>query len=462
MTKQRILFFTLLLFSSCKDIKPKQVVVLKPDVEYLHDAEKKLTDVIITDIFSPPVASRVYVYPLLAAYEAGRFSSDVSRQPAAISKNTFPADSLKLIADSYSSITNQLKGFDKMPQPDSSKQYDFTVASIKAFCTVAPKVIFAVRDIADFETQTLNALKTRSTDEVFNRSVTFGQQVADVIIKRLSTDNYKETRGMSRFEVKNDIPGRWIPTPPDYADGIEPHWAEMKALVMDSAAQCCPAPPPSYSENKSSTFWKATQEVYDISKKMTDEQESIITFWDDNPFVSRHKGHLMFQDKKMTPGGHWLAIAQLFLKDKNADFPTALKTYALTSIAMYDAFISCFCEKYHSAVVRPETVISAKIDKQWHPNLVTPAFPSYTSGHSTVSASAAEVLTRLFGDNQKFTDTTEKEFGLPVRSFTSFRQAAREASISRVYAGIHYRFDCDKGNEQGTKVSVLIGEKLKF
>ena len=333
---------------------------------------------------------------------------------------------------------------------------------IKAFCTVAPKVIFSVKVIADFETQTLNVLKTRSTDEVYNRSVAFGQQVADVIIKRLSIDNYKETRGMSRFEVKNDIPGRWVPTTPDYADGIEAHWGKMKTLVMDSASQCKPPPPPAYSEDKMSAFWKETQEVYNISKTMTDEQENIISFWDDNPFVSRHKGHLMFQDKKMTPGGHWLAIARLFLKEKNADFYTSLKTYALTSVVLYEGFISCWDEKYRNPCVRPETVISAKIDRQWHPNLVTPAFPSYTSGHSTISASAAEVLTALFGDNQKFTDTTEKEFGLPVRSFTSFRQAAREASISRVYAGIHFRSDCDKGNEQGKKVGQLINSKLQI
>ena len=449
--KYGIIFFSLLVITSCKDSKPIQVVTLKPDVEYLHAAEKKLTDIIITDIFTPPVASRVYVYPLLAAYEAGKFSSQqfvVSSQP----KLNTP----------HNSLTAQLKGFDKMPEPETGKEYDFTVSAIKAFCTVAPKVIFSVKDIADFETETLNALKTRSSEEIFNRSVAFGDQVANVIIKHLSTDNYKETRGMARFEVKNDVAGRWIPTTPDYADGIEPHWAKMKTLVMDSASQCRPPEPPVYSEIKSSPFWKETQEVYDISNKLTEEQEKMITFWDDNPFVSRHKGHLMFQDKKMTPAGHWLAITQLCLKEKNADLYTSLKTYALTALAMHEAFISCWNEKYRSASVRPETVINAKIDREWHPNLVTPSFPSYTSGHSTVSASAAEILTNLFGDNHHFTDTTEKEFNLPVRSFTSFRQAALEASNSRLLAGIHYRSDCVQGNLQGIQVGQMILKKLKF
>ena len=94
--------------------------------------------------------------------------------------------------------------------------------------------------------------------------------------------------------------------------------------------------------------------------------------------------------------------------------------------------------------------------------MVTPAFPSYTSGHSTISASAGEILTDLFGENYKFRDTTEKEFNLPVRSFSSFRQATLEASSSRLFAGIHFRSDCEQGNLQGIKVGQLVLRKLKF
>lgn len=440
MKKLLTLCFALLILASCKEQTktPATQKAALSDVEYLHQAQKKLTDIIVTDIFSPPVASRVYVYPLIAAYEAGRFSEANS-----------------------ASITAQLKGFDKMPVPEAGKEYNFTIAAIKALCATAPKVIFSVKDMEAFETQVLSELKAKTSEETFNRSVAFGQSVADIVIKRLSNDNYKETRGMERFEVKNGIAGRWIPTPPDYADGVEPHWMKMKPLVMDSAAQIRAEKAAPYSEDKNSPFWKEVVEVHQISKAMTEEQENIITFWDDNPFVSRHKGHMMFQDKKMTPGGHWLAICQLFLKDRKIGFYPSLKAYALTSIALYEGFISCWNEKYLSVRVRPETVISAKIEKEWHPNLVTPPFPAYTSGHSTISAAAAEVLTHLFNDNQSFTDTTEKEYGLPVRSFKSFREAAKEASISRVYAGIHYRSDCDKGNEQGIKIGRLVVDKVK-
>ena len=436
--KYKLLIAALVLLLSCKEDKPNKAVAA--DAEYLHAAEKKLTDLIVTDIFTPPVASRVYVYPLLAAYEAGKFAAP----------------------NTAVSMTEQLKGFAKMPTPDGDlKGYDFTVAAIRALCSTAKKVVFSAKDIETFEKTTLAELKTRSTDDVFNRSIAFGDTIAATIAKRLAADNYKETRGMERFEVRNNVAGRWIPTPPDYADCIEPHWLKMKTLVQDSAGQIRPTPPPQYSTDKNSPFWKETQEVYDISKTLTEEQENIVTFWDDNPFVSKVKGHLMFQDKKMTPGGHWLAICRTILQQRKADFQTSLRAYALTSTALYEAFISCWSEKYRSVRVRPETVISATLDKQWHPYLVTPPFPAYTSGHSTISAAAAEVLTGLFGDNQAFTDETEKEYGLPVRSFTSFRQAAKEASVSRIYAGIHFRSDCEQGNAQGTKVGQLVLLKVK-
>jgi PAP2 superfamily len=445
----KLFFWAVLLLAACNQTPTKTTTAT--DADYLHQAEKKLTDIIITDIFSPPVASRIYAYCMLAAYEAGRFS----QESANVKQET---KNLKPIPPS---VVGQLKGFGAMPVPEQGQTYDFTIAAIKALCTTAPKVIFSVKDMADFEEKTLSELKERCSEEVFNRSVAFGEAVAAVMIKRIGSDNYKETRGMERFEVKNNV-GRWVPTPPDYADGVEPHWGKMKAMVMDSAGHIRAAVPAPYSEDKNSEFWKETIEVQQVSKTITPEQEDIVTFWDDNPFVSRHKGHLMFQDKKMTPGGHWMAICQLFLKERKADFPTSLKAYALTSLSLYEAFISCWYEKYLSVRVRPETVISAKLEKEWHPMLVTPPFPAYTSGHSTISAAAAEVLTALFGDNQAFTDTTEKEYGLPVRSFTSFRQAAKEASESRILGGIHFRSDCEKGNEQGVKVGQLVLQRLKF
>ncbi len=104
----------------------------------------------------------------------------------------------------------------------------------------------------------------------------------------------------------------------------------------------------------------------------------------------------------------------------------SLEVYAPVSLAIADAFISCWDEKYRSLVIRPETYINKYIDGSWMPLLQTPPFPEYTSGHSVVSTASAIVLTKLFGDGFAFSDSTEMEFDLLPRSFTSFKQAAAE------------------------------------
>ena len=408
------------------------------DAELLHDCQKGLTDVIVLDIFTPPVASRIYVYPMLAAYEAGRFSNTGSK-----------------------SLTAILNFFENIPQPEAGLDYDFTVAAIRAFAETSKKVIFSKNKIDELETELLDKIKSRSSSEVFDRSLNFGSKVAAVIIARLSQDNYKETRGMERFEVKI-LPGLWVPTPPDYADSVEPHWSKMKTLVLDSARQCRVDNPIPYSDKVESPFWNELMKVHDLVNTIDEDSDELnmAIFWDDNPFVSRHKGHLMFQDKKMTPGGHWLSICRVVSRQQRADFFTVSLAYALTSVSIFEAFISCWDTKYFTMRVRPETDINNKINKDWHPHLVTPPFPAFTSGHSTVSSAAAETLTVLFGD-VAYIDSTELEYGLPIRSFTSFRQAALEASISRVYAGIHFPSDCTAGNEQGKKIAQLVIERLE-
>jgi membrane-associated phospholipid phosphatase len=121
-----------------------------------------------------------------------------------------------------------------------------------------------------------------------------------------------------------------------------------------------------------------------------------------------------------------------------------------------DAFISVWDEKFRSEVIRPETVINDTIDRAWRPLLQTPPFPEYPSGHSVVSTAVAETLTSLFGDDFAFADDVETRFGLPVRSFSSFRQAAEEAAISRLYGGIHYPMAIEQGKVQGRALGTFI------
>jgi hypothetical protein len=202
-------------------------------------------------------------------------------------------------------------------------------------------------------------------------------------------------------------------------------------------------------------------EVKHTADSLTQEQKDIADFWDDNPFKMNVTGHVMYATKRFSPAGHWMNIVGIGAEKSGADLHTTIAAYAKTSIALFDAFLSCWDEKYRSNYIRPETVINQLIDPNWQPYIQTPPFPSYVSGHSTISGAAAEVMSEYFGD-VAFTDTSSKEFGMESRHFQSFRDAAQEASISRLYGGIHYRFDLDEGGILGRKVGEMVVKRIKL
>jgi len=231
--------------------------------------------------------------------------------------------------------------------------------------------------------------------------------------------------------------------------------------VIDSAQQFRPAPAIPFSIAKGTPFYKEAQEVYSMGVGLTEQQREIASFWDCNPFVMNVKGHVMFATKKISPGGHWMNITRIACRKANATSAASCEAYARVALSLVDGFISCWDEKYRSKVIRPETYINQYMDENWVPLLQTPPFPEYTSGHSVISASASVALTGIFKDNFAFVDSTEVEYGMPVRSFTSFYQAAEEAAISRMYGGIHYRAACDMGKLQGRRLGEFIREKVK-
>ena len=295
----------------------------------------------------------------------------------------------------------------------------------------------------------------------------YGLEVADHIGNWMSKDNYAQTRTMPKFTVDADDPTRWQPTPPSYAEGIEPHWNKIRPFAIDSAQQFKPIPPPKFSMEKDSKFYKELMEVYTIGNEIAeegDDSEKIQTakFWDCNPYVSVTRGHLMFATKKITPGAHWIGITKIAARKTNSNFHKTLYAYTKASIAMADAFISCWDEKYRSNLIRPETLINQHIDQDWQPVLQNPPFPEYSSGHSVVSGAASVVLTDIFGDEFAFDDDTETPYGIPMRSFSSFQQAADEAAMSRMYGGIHYRAAVEVGVKQGRDLGNFVVGKLNM
>ncbi|MBC7744592.1 MAG: vanadium-dependent haloperoxidase [Flavobacterium sp.] len=407
------------------------------DTEILHQNQDKLTRVIIYDVFTPPVASRIYAYSSLASYEAMRFEKPGS-----------------------ASIAAKLNGYVIMPEPEKGKDYNFTLAATQAFFTVVHKVVFSIDSLKSHEAKVYGQFKNTLSEDTYNRSVAFGDSIGKKILAMAAKDGYFKSRSKAKF-LGNQKPGQWRPTPPDYMDGVEWCWGTMKPLILDSAtlAQDLP-PPPQYNLDVKSEYYREVQNLYKLTNNLTQEQKDIARYWDDNPFVMEHSGHMSFANKKITPGGHWMGIAAIASRNSKSDAIITAKAYAVTAVAMYDAFICCWSLKYKHNTIRPITVINESIDNKWQPMLQTPPFPEYPSGHSTITRAAATVLTKMFGDNFRFEDTSDFEYIGMKRKFKSFVQAADEASISRVYGGIHYRFSVDEGVKEGKKVGEKVVEKL--
>lgn len=421
--------------TSCKD---KDYTKYTNDPLLYCKTVKKLNDVVLYNNFSPVVASRNYAYANIAAYEC-----------------------IAAGDRAYESFSGKIKHLPLMPRPEAGKKIDFHLAALLSFVKVGNAVTFPEGVLMDYYNELKEGADSAGMPgEILANTVAFSDTVVSSIMKWSKGDNYAQTRSAEKFTVKQED-GRWIPTPPAYNQGLEPHWCDIRPFLMDSASQFLPTAPPKYNmKDSTSAFCKELMEVKRVSETLTAEQKHIAEFFDDNPFNLHVTGHVMYATKKFSPPGHWMNIVGIAAQKSGADFNKTVAAYAETSLALFDGFIACWKAKYTHNTVRPETVINKLLDPGWQPYIQTPPFPSYVSGHSVISAASAEVMSHYFGDNFAYTDTSEREFGIADRSFKSFRDAAQEASMSRLYGGIHYRCDLEQGNIVGRKLGEYVVGKL--
>jgi hypothetical protein len=275
-------------------------------------------------------------------------------------------------------------------------------------------------------------------------AVELGEGVADVVIALRDTD------GWDRFAVEDigNQPGQWRPTPPAFDLPQAPHWAQLTPFSLQSGSQFRPDAPPALT---SAAYAEALNEVKSLgsatSSTRTAEQTQIARFWADGLGT-------------YTPPGHWNQIADQQATADGFGYGSAARLMAILNVALADSSIASWDAKYAYDLWRPVTAIrnadsdgnpETTAESDWQPLLITPNHPEYVSGHSTYSAAAAEVLTKILGD--RAFDTTS--IGLPnvSRSFSSFEDAAAEAGRSRIYGGIHYEFSNQIGQALGTEVA---------
>lgn len=436
--KSLIIFLTglAILISSCKKNDYQQIL---HNPELYSSTVHELNSVVMGNNFTPVVASRNYAYATVAGYEA--IAAGYPKQ--------------------YQSLAGQLNDFNGVPAAPKGRTIDFEYAAILAFCEVGQAVTFPEGSMK-YYVDSLNtlALDHGMPQEVLANTQAYAKGVAGAVIKWSKGDNYLRTRSASKFTVTSED-GRWIPTPPMYAQAVEPHWMEVRPMVLDSASQYRVPPPPKFDvKNKTSKYYQEVMYIKNTVENLTPEQKHIADFWDDNPGKMNVSGHVQFITKKFSPPGHWMSITGIAAKKVHADFSTTVCAFAKTAIALFDSFIQCWDAKYHYNTMRPETAINKYLDINWRPYLQTPPFPEYTCGHSTVSSSAAEALTSVFGDHVAYKDTSELEFGIESRSFSSFRAAALENNWARFYGGIHFHNSCQVAHYYGKKVGELVSNKL--
>ncbi|NCD72453.1 vanadium-dependent haloperoxidase [Mucilaginibacter agri] len=412
-----------------------------PQPAYLEIAPvvSAINMVMIHDVISPPVAARYYAYAMMSAYQI-------------VSQNNAQIPGLASFVREYP-VTSVIA--------KANKDFDYRVAAKYAIYETAKNMLPSGYMLQEDEDTFIAELKRQNyTQAAIDKIVKVAVESSAQVINFSKIDNYGKLSAKLRYTpLKGE--GSWYPTPPAYMDAVEPHWNSIKPLMADSAAQFKPAPPVAFSKDSTSQFYKLAMAVYNVSKNPSREQLFIASFWDCNPFAVTTSGHMSIGFKKISPGGHWMNIAAMAVKKANLTFDQSVLVVTMEAATLMDTFICCWDEKYLTNRLRPETYINKYVDITWRPFLQTPPFPEYTSGHAIVSNSSATILTYLLGDKFAYTDDTEIPFGVDARSFTSFKQAAAEASISRFYGGIHYTDSIEEGNKQGVDLGNYVIARIK-
>jgi hypothetical protein len=322
---------------------------------------------------------------------------------------------------------------------------DPTLAGVAAGTSIARQMFRLKSDKATFaeiRDELLARLAEPLSDDVIASSVAIGLEVSDSVVERASTDGFAESQKMAVPVA--DEPGEWVPTQPGLQPPIDPGWGTLRTFFASSPQ--CTLPPPDRGASSASPYEEAAAEVAEVAANLTDDQKAIARFWADD------------RGRTGTPSGHWMMIALAAAKEKNMTGPETIRMVAHVMMGIADGFIVNWREKFRWMVERPITVLQ-RTDPTWSSYLMTPAFPEYPSGHSTISRIAADIITDYVGQwsftdpGYGLTEQSRSQFEVTPRTFGSVDDAAKEASDSRLYGGIHYRNGLERGAELGTCIA---------
>lgn len=405
--------------------------------KWLIDLNRKLSDILVYDKFSPPVSSRTFAYANLAARSAG----------GSFDKITYP----KIELTNPPKATNAPDGL-------------VVLSMLKCFDLVAYEMVYSQAKWKSEAKSVIDAfiLENKIDNAIVTHADSAAKAHAAVILKWASTDGYSKRLSFKKYEVYYDVDSTWKPTAPSYGLPVEPYWGTIRLFYLPSVNDFLPDPSKCipFSSQKGSPFYNMVNDVYLKSVKMSKKDMHTAFFWDCNPVQQKDLGHLILYNFRLTPAAHWILLVSDIVKQKDYDIYYVSKFYSDLAMGMSDAFVVCWKSKYDNNEIRPETYINKYIAKSWKPMIETPTFPEYPSGHSAISMTAAKICNAYLGENLKFTDATETEYNLKPKKFKNFEAAAYNAGISRYYGGIHYMPSILDGLKMGNNIGTYIVNKI--
>lgn len=397
-----------------------------------------------TDGYRAPVAARVLAYMNWAAYEA-----------------VAPGmESYKSIATNFPAI--------KLPETSPNEPYYWVLCGEEAYYQSIIRYVPLMDSIRRKQVDSLHHYNLGYYSlgceaGIYRRSLDFGKASALAILAYADTDGGAKAYLINKPHDYNPPigPEKWRRTFPDYLDALTPFWPAIRPILA-KVENSEFTPPLPFRIDSTSTFFKEAKEVYESSKNATPTEKWIADYWSDD-----------IQYFTFDAASRMISISNQVLKTRHSNLEEAVYTNTKVGIALFDGSIACWKEKYFYKILRPVTYIRLYIDGDYRTNLndkvkkmgdnvgVTPAHPSYPSGHSSFGKAASVVLTDIFGSNFAFTDRSHDgrlDFLSSSRSFSSFDDMANENAYSRIPLGVHFRMDCD----EGLRIGQLIGERVNM
>lgn len=394
--------------------------------------------------YKPPVSARNYAYINFIAYESIVHGS----------------------GGKYKSFSGYFPGL-QIEAPNTGQAYNWEV-SLNAAYEKAFELFFPTAPaeqqfrMLDVSSDLRNDMQGKTPPDVYHRSVEFGQYVAQAIYDWSAEDHWGHEAYLHNTDPAYVPPigiGRWKPTYPDYQPALLPHWGKVRTFAA-LAADVVP-PPPAYSTDPGSQLYAEALEtqtlVNEIKAGGKAEDFWIAQFWsDDCPILT------------FSPAGRWVSIANQVVAIERPDMLETVAAYAKVGMALSDAGVKCWQQKYVFNCLRPVDYIRENMnDPDWNTimcpdgsgGFYTPSFPTYPSGHATFSGAAAFVLEDIFGKSYQFTDHSHEgrtEFKGTPRTFSSFTAMAEENAYSRVPLGVHFISD----SEAGLNLGAVIGSRV--